>query len=170
MTPPAHSASVWLGARVSWVACGGGRFYEESVAPLVFVLGLATLSRTLFAYILGSRGSNMGPILVNFGVGVYPRTLWAPTQSDPGTPPLDPAAPFYAILVPNWVPNGVPKWSPNGETFSPQINATINVILDGPLERLWSTLGAVGTLDPRKLVFRFSEVLIFKESFCACLD
>ena len=38
-------------------------------------------------------------------------------------------------------PKGVPKWSQNQQKNSPKINATIDVIFEGPLKRCWLALG-----------------------------
>ena len=87
-------------------AFGGGRFFEESVAPLfVFFRCLATLSRTLFGYFGGLGDPKWLPFWSIFGSGGHARTPWAPSQFQ-GPPPLDRLAPFLVILGPNWASKG----------------------------------------------------------------
>ena len=63
VTPPAHSAPVWLGARVSGDACDWGRFYDQCCSFGSFLGCLATLSGIYFASFRGAWRSNWLPFL-----------------------------------------------------------------------------------------------------------
>ena len=118
----------------------GSRFYQERVAPLGFYCGSGVPEWLPFWSILEVLGIQMAPILVGFGdlvasLGAY----GAPFA--PGLPGVFPPPSLFSDFAAERDPKGVPKWSQNAEKVSPKIDAKIDVILDGPFERLWSTLG-----------------------------
>ena len=106
VTPPAHSAPVCLGARVSGDACDGRRFYQESVACLVFVGGgLGPRVAPFLVHFGGLGGPEWLPCWCMLGVVWHP---WAPWARSLRQDPLVPfrAAPFLGMLAPKGIQRG----------------------------------------------------------------
>ena len=62
-------------------------------------------------------------------------------QFAPGPPSPFQGRALFGDLGAQREPNGGPKMEPKSRTNSPKINAKIDAIFEGPLERFWLTLG-----------------------------
>ena len=54
---------------------------------------------------------------------------------------LDSVTPFQPILAPHWGPRASQNKAKIDKKNSPKIDAKIDAIFEGPVERLWLTLG-----------------------------
>ena len=62
-------------------------------------------------------------------------------QFAPGPPSLFQRRSLFSDFGAQREPKGIPKWSQNQNKNSPKIDAKIDAIFEGPLERVWLTLG-----------------------------
>ena len=137
--------------------------FVEALSWILFFGSCWGVRGTLLGSFWRSLGSKWGVLGGILGVWWRPWVPWARSLRQDPLPSFS-GAPFLAILA----PKGSPRGSQNGAKIDKK-HSKHRCDFCGTFGAFLVDFGVFGTLDPRKLVSRVSEVLIFKNSSFSCL-